>query len=215
MKKSEIKAVIFDIGGVLLLGDKKMKYGHQNINVHAYLSKQFNMSLKEWFHKIQIDYKKSITGRISKDNILKKISKQLNTNPKKLEKLLILAHKKFYKKNKELYDSAKKLKRKCLIGILSDQTPFSKKALLNKKFLSPFNPIILSCDVKMRKPDKEIYFLLKKRINKIEKVSFSEILFIDNRQFNLEPAKKLGMQTLLFKSNKQLFKTSIWRNLFK
>jgi FMN phosphatase YigB (HAD superfamily) len=31
-------------------------------------------------------------------------------------------------------------------------------------------------------------------------------LFIDNREWNLKPARKLGMKTILFKNNKQTIK---------
>ena len=32
------------------------------------------------------------------------------------------------------------------------------------------------------------------------------ILFVDNREWNLIPARKLGMKTILFENNKQLAK---------
>lgn len=209
------KAIIFDIGGVLLFGDKKIKYGHQNINVHEYMCKKFNLSLKQWFKKIETPYKKSITSEWSEEKVLKEMSKKLKSQPEKINKLFIKAHKKHFKKNKTLYNKIKKLNKKYLIGILSDQTYFSKKALLNKKNLKYFNPIILSCDVKTRKPNKDIYQLLKKEINKLKKIKYSEILFIDNREYNLKPAKRLGMKTILYKNNKHLFKQPVWRRLFE
>ena len=42
-----------------------------------------------------------------------------------------------------------------------------------------------------------------------------QCLFIDNQEWNLRPAKKLKMHTILFKNNKQLFKEKQWRELFK
>lgn len=205
-KRGEIKAIVFDIGGVLLFGDKKVRYGHQNINVHEYLAKKFNLSLKKWFEKIERPYEHSITGDWSKEKVLQEMSKNLGTKSKKIEKLFIKAHKKYFKKNKILFNLTKNLKKDYLIGILSDQNYFSKEVLLNKINLNIFDPVLISCDLEIRKPNLKIYRLLKKELDKIQKTKYSEILFIDNREFNLKPAKKLGMQTILFKNNKQAIK---------
>ena len=46
-----------------------------------------------------------------------------------------------------------------------------------------------------------------KKIHLLDKnVKADEILFIDNRDYNLEPARKLGIKTILFENNKQLGK---------
>jgi epoxide hydrolase-like predicted phosphatase len=205
-KRSEIKVIIFDIGGVLFLGDKKIKYGHQNIKVHEYMSKKFNLSLKSWLKKIEKPYEKSITGEWTKKKVLLEMSKSLNANPEKLNSLFIKAHKKNFKKNKKLFRKTKKLSKNYTTGILSDQTYFSKEALIKKKDMKYFNLIILSCEFKTRKPNLKIYRLFKKQLNKSKKIKYSEILFIDNRGYNIKPAKKLGMKTILFKNNKQIFK---------
>lgn len=211
IKRSEIKAIVFDIGGVLLFGDKKIKYGHQNIKVHEDMCKKFNLNLKQWFEKIETPYEKSITGEWTEKKVLNEFSKKLNTKPEKIKKLFIKAHKKNFKKNKTLYKKIKKLRKKYIISILSDQNYFSKQALLPKEELKNFKNPIISCNVKMRKPNIKIYKLLLKKLN----LKPSEVLFIDNREYNLNPAKKLGIQTLLYKNNKQLFKTPVWKRLFK
>jgi putative hydrolase of the HAD superfamily len=63
----------------------------------------------------------------------------------------------------------------------------------------------------MRKPNPRIYKLLIKKMKLVP----SEIIFIDNQIWNINPAKKIGMQTILFKNNKQLFENKIWRSLFE
>ena len=52
-----------------------------------------------------------------------------------------------------------------------------------------------------------IYELLLKNVrNKDKKIKPSNILFVDNREWNLIPPRKLGMKTILFENNKQLAK---------
>ena len=41
------------------------------------------------------------------------------------------------------------------------------------------------------------------------KVKANECIYIDDREVNLEPAKKLGMKTILFRNAKQLKKELI------
>ena len=126
--------------------------------------------------------------------------KPVKTPKKKLEKIIVDIYKTVQKPNKELYKFALKLKKQGYkVAILSDQWPFSKQAYVLKKYYKIFSPVIVSCDVKVRKPNLKIYKII------LEKLKFKpqEIIFIDNQEWNLKPAKKLGMKTVLFKDNKQ------------
>ncbi len=89
--------------------------------------------------------------------------------------------------------------QKYRIGILSDQWPDMFPELVNRRLLPPFNwnPIILSTIEKIRKPMPEIYQLAQQKAG----VPPQEILFIDNREKNLAPARDLGWQTFLYDSS--------------
>ena len=80
-----------------------------------------------------------------------------------------------------------------------------------KNLYKDFDEIVVSCDVGMRKPNPKIYKLILKKL----KLKPSETIFIDNQKWNINPAKKLKMQTILFKDNKQLFENPKWKKLFK
>lgn len=203
MKKEEIKAVVFDIGGVLALSSYSpyLKKGHRSLGVHKFMAKKLKISLDQYFDSIDSTYTKSIEGKITKSKALTVISKNIGISKIKLEKLFTKAYKKKFSQNKKLYKLAFKLKKQGYkIAILSDQWHVSKEALVIKKYIKRFNVVVISCDVGMRKPNTKIYkFLLAKL-----KLPAKKCIFIDNQKWNLTPAKKLGIKTILFKNNKQL-----------
>ncbi len=204
-KKAPIKALIFDVGGVLQLGgySKKIYRKHRTLGVHNYISRKVGVSLDQYFDSIDVTYAKSIEGTIPEKKVSRIFTKNLKIPEKKLKKLFNQAYKKNFKFNKQLFKQALKLKKHGYkIAILSDQWHLSKKALIPDKFFKKFDKIVVSCDVGIRKPNLQIYRLILKKI----KIPAKDCIFIDNQEWNLKPAKKLGMKTILFQNNKQLFK---------
>jgi epoxide hydrolase-like predicted phosphatase len=205
MVKNKIKAIIFDVGGVLQLTnyDDIGKGGHHVLGVHEYLAKKLKRDLDSWFDAIDTPYGRSMDGSIARNKAISIMSKNLNISEKRFTRLFYKAYKKFFKKNRKLYRTAHRLRKKGYkIGILSDQWYLSKDVLTPKKDMKNFNIVIISCDVGIRKPNSKIFKLLIKKC----KCKAEEILFIDNRDWNLKPARKLGIKTILFKSNKQVIK---------
>jgi len=204
-KEERIKAIIFDVGGVLAL-EKDLtviKGTQRNLGVHQYMAKKLKISLDQWIDAIDTTYAKGIEGKISEKKALSIIAKNVKTSAKKLEKISFKAYKKNFKQNKELYKIVFKLKKKDYkIAILSDQWYISKKALILPKYSKKFNVVIVSCDVGFRKPNPKIYRLALKKL----KLPADRCLFVDNQEWNIKPAKKIGMKTILFKNNQQFIK---------
>jgi len=214
MKKQLIKAILIDVGGVLALGEsskwKKGKFIPSG--VHLNMAKKLKTSIDQYLDSIDTNYVFAITGKISKQKVIETLSRNFGIASKKLKKLYIDSYKKNFKQNKELFNKLFKLKKQGYkIAVLSDQWFLSKEALMPEKIYKNFDETIVSCDVGVRKPNQKIYQLAVKKL----KVSPKEILFIDNQKWNILPAKKLGMNTILFKSNKQLFSDEKWGNLWK
>jgi putative hydrolase of the HAD superfamily len=65
-----------------------------------------------------------------------------------------------------------------------------------------FDVFISSCYVGLQKPDDRIYTLALRLLQRRPE----ECLFIDDRAANLEPAKRLGIRTVLYRSVSQLRK---------
>ena len=206
MKRGEIKAIIFDVGGVLVLGVKlkRSKYDGMlhHTKIHEYISKKLKISLDQWFDAIDTTYAKTIEGKISRAKALKIIAKNTKVSVKKLEKIVLKAYRKNFKQNKQLFKKAFELKKQGYkIAVLSDQWYLSKEALMPSKLYKRFDEVVVSCDVGVRKPNPKIYKLILKKL----KLPAKQTLFIDNQEWNNNPAKKLGMKTILYKNNKQLF----------
>lgn len=203
-KRGKVKAVVFDVGGVLQLDSysvSQMKKAHDG--VHEYMAKKLKIPIDTWFDSIDTTYAKSIEGEISKKKAVSIISKNLGIKVKEFEALFCKAYKIYFRKNKELYNLAYKLKEKGMkIGILSDQWYLSDDALISKEDRKRFDVVIISCEVGLRKPNIKIYELLIKEFKK-KKIKAQEILFVDNRKWNLTCLRKLKIQTVLFKDNKQ------------
>ena len=62
------------------------------------------------------------------------------------------------------------------------------------EFLKLFDGIVVSGEEKLAKPDPEIYKILLKRYN----LTAENALFIDDNSANIEAAKQLGFETVLF-----------------
>jgi len=65
-----------------------------------------------------------------------------------------------------------------------------------------FERIYSKDGVGMKKTDPKAYEFIAKNLGK----KVEEILFIDDTEKNVEAAKKAGLQTIVYKSNEQLFK---------
>lgn len=201
MKKLQIKAVIFDVGGVLALGKYSPESRHyQSRGIHGFIAQKLKISIDQWFDTIDSTYADGIEGKISESKFVSIIAKNNKVTSKKISKLYIKAYKKLFKINKGLYKFAFRLKKKCYkIAILSDQHYLSEKVLMPERFVKKFDVSIVSCDVGMRKPNPEIYKLTLKKLN----IPAQNTVFVDNQDWNLKPAKKLKINTILFKNNKQ------------
>ena len=212
--KRQIKAAIFDIGGVLQLGHQQRKKKGQThaSGIHEKIARKLKVSLDQYFDSIDTAYVASIEGQIPEKTLLKTLSFNLKIPEKKVKKIYIEAYKKEFKINKPLIKEVKKLKKLGYkVAILSDQWHLSKPAHVPKAWHNLFDELAISCDVGIRKPDPKIYKIIIKKL----KVKFVDAVFIDNQTWNTKTAKKLGLKTILYKNNKQLFEEKSWKSLFK
>jgi len=197
-EKNEIKAIIFDIGGVL--------FKETMDDIYPRLSKIFGYNLDEFNKVRKKHFAYVLQGKLSSNKYLRAIAKELNINFfKKYKDNWIKIRTKYTIINKDVEKTVIKLKKNYLIGTLTDIILLHNKIRLKKNAYKHFKVKVISCKVGYRKPDPRIYKILIKKLKKYN-ISPKETIFIDDLKHNLTPAKKMGMKVILFKDNAQLTK---------
>ncbi|MBI2676481.1 MAG: HAD-IA family hydrolase [Candidatus Yanofskybacteria bacterium] len=198
-----IKALIFDVGGVLFLAkSRKEKNLLSSFNEACLLLENFGIDVTSSKEKLTGIYKKSSGGDITREETLALMSTELGVTQTQLEEYFRRVYSDNSIENKELYGHILKFKKDGLkIGILSTQFHLSKDVLVPAKYYENFDALVISCDDKLKKPEEKSFILILRRLG----VKPEETIFIDDKQENLDIAEKLGMKSVLFKNNKQFF----------
>lgn len=192
-RKSKIKYLIFDIGGVIVLSkridfkkfDRKWSLPEgtiQNIVDSCFkkMSLDKNFNLKKYFsdtfsHLLRFRQYKEVTNELFKSERI----------------------------NKSLIDWIRKKRKKYTICLLTNNTAILNR-LLKKKFkiYNDFDYIFNSAEIGFSKPDPKFF---KYVLGKLE-TKPKECLFVDNNPNNIKVAKNLGFFTILFITDKNFFK---------
>lgn len=181
-----IKAIAFDWGGVLELCNNRST-AHE-------MAEKYNLDEEELFQRIDYLEDQYFKGEDCSENF-EIIAKEFNI-PK------TVLHKSLNKDHEYLaFPIAKKLKEKGFkVFILSNQMNSKTAAIRNHNDLNFFDHCFFSNEIKMMKPDKDIfeYFLRKTGLDA------KDCVFTDDRQENIDAAESLGFHTILYKDNEQL-----------
>ena len=196
-----IKAILFDFGDVLL----KSKFKHTLIED---VTKKFTETLVidcGTFEKIQKKYHQSLKiGKISFSDFSKELKEELNLKIS-IHKIIEIWNKCYLETsilNQSLFDIVKKLKKHYKVGLISNIYNLTVKTDRKRGLLDIFEPCILSCEVGLEKPQKEIYELALKKLN----INSMNCVFIDNNFKYLEVPKEIGFNVIHFQNNMQLIK---------
>lgn len=190
-----IKAIFFDIGGVL-------------INIHPdrtfeYISKSTGVKiqiLKESFpENIHNEYEK---GKISNNEWFSEYKKSLPELSNLTEKTFWKAWNLLLGKEKKTIDLVKSLKPNYSIWLLSNTNPKHIQDEIKNKYEFPslIDGAVYSFEVGKRKPSYDIY----KIATEMAGVGAHEALFIDDLSENIIAAKEIGITSLLFTTFEQL-----------
>jgi len=188
-----IKAVIFDMGGVLLRTiepkpreDLAAKFGVTRDELEAFV---FNSDSS---HQSEL-------GKISIEDHWKKVFLYFG----KSFDDYIKVYDQFFAGDaidKKLLSFAGSLKPEFKLGLLSNAW-VSARSLISARFsfIDVFDVSIFSYEVGIRKPDRRIYQTIVDKMG----ISASEALFIDDMPVNVAGAKAAGLQSLLFEGREE------------
>ena len=175
--------ILFDLGGVII-----------NWN-DDWLFDEITSQLKQPFEKIKSKYNANLCNLFeSKINEREFWDLVLGSDNIIDDKIISKTFLKRSSINYDFLNFAKSLKNnKQSIGILSNLTP-ETSTFIDKNLLKDFDYFFYSNSIKLSKPNPEIYQHV------CDKIPSKNILFIDDKQENLDAAKLFGIETILFTS---------------
>ena len=188
-----IKAIIFDLGNVLILHDKEEF-------ILKVLSK-YKISNRELFQKIELESRlKMDYGEITSHEYIRNINKQTGSNIKEKDYYNIFFSKPQSKLNTNLIGLIKELRRKYKIFLLANNNKPMHEFIKSKKLDKLFDKVLFSYQVGLKKPDPKFF----ERLLSGTKIKSEECVFVDDREDYMPRVKKLKMKTIVYKNFKQL-----------
>lgn len=190
----EIKALIFDLGNVLIYFDWNIAKERLN-QIEENLGNRTTEFLKQnkgLIYALE-------TGKIEQGTFLNEI--RLNINSKLSKEELAKIYSEIFWENKELTKLLPELKKNYKLYLLSNTNVIHREYGWKKyKFLKYFDKLFLSYEIGFAKPDKEIYEFVSSSIP-FEK---NEFVYIDDIEIFIEASRSLGWNAIKFESNEKL-----------
>lgn len=173
-----IKVVAFDFVGVLV--------NEQDIelsNVEQKLERMFGPNLND------ADYLIEARKLIEKDSIIMNITEGL------IDKLYKVKDREVFKKIKEKYNDVK-------VIIATNHLSFIRNFIGESFDVDYLDDLVISAEIHKIKPNSDFYqYLLDKY-----KITFNELLFLDDNIENVDNARKMGISTIKVDKNTDIFK---------
>jgi epoxide hydrolase-like predicted phosphatase len=191
---SNIKAVIWDMGGVLLRTDDKQS--------RAQIGRKYGMSADEVADLVfnqEASFKASL-GLASEDEIWEHVALKLNLDEKELPefKEAFWAGDQF---DTDLINFIRSLRPTYKTALLSNAWAGAWRALTEKyNCIDVFDVAVISAEVGMMKPDPGIYGLVLAKLGVLP----NQAIFIDDMQANVDAANQVGIHGIRFVSTSQV-----------
>lgn len=198
------QAVVFDWGNVIGFNDRSV--------VVSFVCDSFHFSEAE-FEAANLEKRKAMKeGKSDIDFWLKLADKKEIDLPKDWAQQYTTTLKESVGADPNMYALIDQLKKSGLrIGMLSNIDDRYTKLIRDFGFYEPFEPCLLSCEMGLEKPDPKAYALLLKTMD----LPATEVVFIDDKAENVEAAKKMGIDAILFNSSQQIREELAKRDLLK
>lgn len=190
----EIKALIFDLGNVLIYFDwniakERLNQIEENLGNRT---TEFLKQNKSLIYALE-------TGKIEQGTFLNEIRTNISSKLSKEE--LAKIYSEIFWENKELTKLLPELRKNYKLYLLSNTNIIHREHGWKKyEFLKYFDKLFLSYEIGFAKPDKEIYEFVSTSIP-FEK---NEFVYIDDIEIFIEASRSLGWNAIKFESNEKL-----------
>lgn len=186
-----IKAVIFDLGGVLI--DFPIP------KMIEYCARSLGITQKELVREARLLRKPFQEGAMSEDEFWEAVCAGTGAARPHSASLWEDAFRAAYREKAEVFAIVEQLQAlKFRIGLLSNTECPSIRRLDSGRY--NFDALVYSCVEGVSKPEPEIYAIALERLG----TAPGEAVFVDDQQDNVEAARKLGIHSILFRSADQL-----------
>jgi len=191
-----IKAIIFDMGGVVLKTRGIEDEG-------GYIAKNLKVDVRS-FIKVEEKYEHDAQrGRLTMSEFLGRIAKDLGIRKYLLSRVWKGMCSRIFIPYRDVLKDIDKIKDNGYrVALITNTVPYDSSYLRKKGIYDQFEHVILSHKTGYRKPEKEIYQMMLKKLG----VKGNECIYIDDREENLPTAEKLGMKTIHFRSPRQFYR---------
>ena len=192
-KPRKIKAVLFDLGNVIL--DFNFNPSFKRLSRHSSLSPSQIESFF-WSSGLEVLYD---GGKISSLSFYKEVKKSLKH---------MLSYDRFksiwndiFNPNQDIIALIRRLKKKYRLVLISNTNEMHYEYVVKKyTVLKLFDRIVLSFKVKSRKPDDKIFNVAIRAC----KAKPSEIFYIDDREELTNAAQELNLHVFTYKNNHKM-----------
>lgn len=187
-----IKNVIFDLGKVLINWDLDTFSKKYTTDLKLQKSIVDDIFMHNDWHMLD-------KGAITEEEAELRFSTRLSLNKEEIRKIILEARKIMTLKT-ETYNELKRLKKSYNIFCISNMSHKSWQVVKSEHtFIEYFDDIVISAEVKMIKPAKEIFSYALEKF----KINANESIFIDDLKDNIVSAESLGLKGILFDESKK------------
>ena len=189
-----IKAVFFDLGGVILRTEYQAPRQH--------LAESFGMDYDD-IDKVVFgggpkgSAARASIGEITEEEHWKNVMKTLKLPTSEYERV----REEFFAGDvvdHEIVDFLRSIKPRYKVGLISNAWNGLRDYIVREKFDDAFHHMIISAEVKVAKPDPKIYHIALEQLQ----VQADEAVFVDDFIENIEACEKVGMKGIHFKDPK-------------
>jgi putative hydrolase of the HAD superfamily len=186
-----IKAVFFDLGGVILRTEYQAPRQH--------LAESFGMDYEE-IERIVFGFgtntsaAQATVGQITEEEHWANVMRMLKRHPHDYERVRdeffagdVIDHK--------ILDFLRSIKPKVKTGLISNAWSGLRNYIVRKKFDDAFHRMVISAEVGVAKPNPKIFHIALEQLQ----VQANEAVFVDDFIENIKACEKVGMKGIHFK----------------